>query len=110
MRRAGASLGSRQYVSIRYTERLADLGIAASVGSHGDSYDNALAETVNGLYKTELIHARSAWPSVTEVEFQTMNQVTWWNRDRLHAAFGYRTPDEIETAYYRSREPARTPA
>jgi len=62
-----------QYVSIRYTEHLADAGINASVGSAGDAYDNALAETVNGLYKTELIYAKPAWPTVTEVEFQTMN-------------------------------------
>ena len=61
-----------QYVSMRYTQRLTDAGIQASVGSRGDSYDNALAETVNGLYKTELIHARAAWPNVTEVEFHTM--------------------------------------
>lgn len=62
-----------QYVSIRYTEHLKDAGINASVGSAGDAYDNALAETVNGLYKTELIYASPAWPSVTDVEFQTMN-------------------------------------
>lgn len=61
-----------QYVSIRYTEHLANAGLTASVGSAGGAYDNALAETVNGLYKTELIYARPAWPSATEVEFETM--------------------------------------
>lgn len=98
-----------QYVSIRYTEHLAVAGIKASVGSRGDSYDNALAETVNGLYKAELIHARPAWPSVTEVEFATMNWVHWWNHQRLHQALGYSTPMEIETAYAQTREPSPAP-
>lgn len=97
-----------QYVSIRYSERLAEAGITGSVGTVGDSYDNALAEAVNGLYKAELIHARPAWPSVTEVEFQTMNWVDWWNNRRLHEALDYATPTEIEAAYYQSQnaEPA----
>lgn len=89
-----------QYVSIRYSEKLADLKMKASVGSVGDSYDNALAETVNGLYKAELIHKKTAWPSVTEVEFQTMCWVSWWNNTRLHENLGYKTPDEVETTYY----------
>jgi len=99
-----------QYVSIRYSERLAEAGITGSVGTVGDSYDNALAEAVNGLYKAELIHARPAWPSVTEVEFQTMNWVDWWNNKRLHEALDYATPTEIEAAYYQSQnaEPALT--
>lgn len=99
-----------QYVSIRYSERLAEAGITGSVGTVGDSYDNALAEAVNGLYKAELIHARPAWPSVTEVEFQTMNWVDWWNNRRLHEALGYATPAETEAAYYQSQkaEPALT--
>lgn len=91
-----------QYVSIRYSERLAHAGVTASVGTVGDSYDNALAEAVNGLYKAELIHARPAWPTTTEVEFQTMNWVTWWNTQRLHEALDYATPAEVETAYYQS--------
>ncbi|OSM44280.1 hypothetical protein BCY76_002785 [Nesterenkonia sp. PF2B19] len=99
-----------QYVSIRYSERLAEVGITGSVGTVGDSYDNALAEAVNGLYKAELIHARPAWPSTTEVEFQTMNWVNWWNTQRLHEALDYRTPAEAEAAYYQSHEPARAPA
>lgn len=98
-----------QYVSIRYTEHLAEAGIKASVGSRGDSYDNALAETVNGLYKTELIYARPAWPTVTEVEFATMNWVHWWNTERLHEALGYNTPQEIETAYDETRAHALNP-
>lgn len=99
-----------QYVSIRYTEHLAEAGVVASVGSRGDSYDNALAETVNGLYKAELIHARPAWPSVTEVEFETMRWVHWWNTQRLHEALEYRTPVETETAYYETRAVVPAPA
>ena len=95
-----------QYVSIRYTENLDDYGIAASVGSRGDSYDNALAETVNGLYKAELIHARPAWPTVTEVEFETMKWVHWWNTTRIHQALNYQTPNEYENTYYETRERA----
>lgn len=97
-----------QYVSIRYCERLMEMGITASVGTVGDSYDNALAEAVNGLYKAELIHARPAWPSTTEVEFQTMNWVNWWNNERLHESLSYKTPIETEIAYYQSR--TATPA
>lgn len=99
-----------QYVSIRYTEHLAEAGVQASVGSRGDSYDNALAETVNGLYKTELIYRKPAWPSVTEVEFETMRWVHWWNTQRLHEALGYNTPQEYETAYYETRARALAPA
>lgn len=95
-----------QYVSIRYSERLADAGIVGSAGTVGDSYDNALAEAVNGLYKAELIHARPAWPSATEVEFQTMNWVGWWNNHRLHATLGYATPAEVEAAHYQSGDAA----
>lgn len=99
-----------QYVSIRYCDRLREAGITASVGSVGDSYDNALAETVNGLYKAELIHARPAWPSTTEVEFETLKWVHWWNHERLHEALNYQTPTEYETTYYNTnvREKALT--
>ena len=89
-----------QYVSISYSDRLQEVGITASVGSVGDSYDNALAETVNGLYKAELIHARPAWPSTTEVEFETLKWVHWWNHERLHEALGYQTPTEYEANHY----------
>ncbi|RRD48119.1 hypothetical protein EII35_14250 [Arachnia propionica] len=98
-----------QYVSMRYTQRLTDAGIHASVGSRGDACDNALAETVNGLYKTELIHARAAWPSVTEVEFHTMCWVDWWNNQRLHETLDYHTPHEIEALYHQGRTSALTP-
>ena len=78
-----------QYCSIRYSERLADAGIAASVGSKGDSYDNALAETVNGLYKAELIWRRPRWRTVEEVELATADWVSFWNHRRLHSATDY---------------------
>lgn len=85
-----------QYVSIRYTDRLGDLGITPSVGTVGDSYDNALAETINGLYKTELIKARRPWRTVEEVEIATLDWVWWYNNTRLHSELGYRTPIEFE--------------
>jgi transposase InsO family protein len=83
---------SAQYLSIRYTERLAEVDAAGSVGSKGDSYDNALAETVNGLYKAELIHRRGSWRSADEVESATAAWVHWWNTERLHEACGYVPP------------------
>lgn len=89
-----------QYVAVAYTEKLTDHGIHPSVGSIGDSYDNALAETINGLYKTELIYSQPAWRSLTEVEFATMNWVHWWNTARLHEHLGHQTPAEVEAAYY----------
>lgn len=98
-----------QYVSIRYTEHLAKAGLTASVGSAGDAYDNALAETVNGLYKTELIYARPAWPSATEVEFETMNWVHWWNTTRVHEALDYQTPTEVEASYHMTQAHALSP-
>lgn len=98
-----------QYVSIRYTEHLAKAGLTASVGSAGDAYDNALAEAVNGLYKTELIYARPAWPSATEVEFQTMNWVYWYNTSRLHEALDYQTPTEVEADYHMTQAHALSP-
>lgn len=98
-----------QYTSIAYNEKLAHWGIKPSTGSVGDSYDNALAEAVNGLYKTELIYSQS-WASLTEVEFATMNWVHWWNHERLHEALGYRTPSEIITSYNQTRVNKLTPA
>ncbi|ADI67085.1 integrase core domain protein [Mobiluncus curtisii ATCC 43063] len=80
-----------QYTSIKYSEKLADYGIKSSTGTVGDSYDNALAETVNGLYKTELIYSQT-WETLSEVEFATMNWVHWWNNTRLHESLGYATP------------------
>jgi putative transposase len=90
-----------QYVSIRYTERLAEAGIEPSVGSRGDSYDNALAETINGLYKTELIHKRGPWKNRESVELATLNWVSWFNHQRLLGSIGYIPPVEAEAQYYR---------
>jgi putative transposase len=89
-----------QYVSIRYTERLAQAGIEPSVGSKGDSYDNALAETINGLYKAEVIHRRS-WPTRESVELATLEWVSWFNHHRLLGSIGYIPPAEAEANYYR---------
>jgi transposase InsO family protein len=97
-----------QYTSIAYSERLADYGIKSSTGSVGDSYDNALAETVNGLYKTELIYSQT-WRSCTEVEWATLNWVHWWNNIRLHEALGYTTPEEIITSYNQHQSAELTP-
>lgn len=89
-----------QYVSIRYSERLAEAGIEPSVGSRGDSYDNALAETINGLYKAELIHRRAPWTSRGSVELATLEWVAWFNQKRLHSSIGYIPPAEAEANYY----------
>lgn len=90
-----------QYVSIRYSERLAQAGIEPSVGSRGDSYDNALAETINGLYKAELIHRRAPWKSKAAVELATLEWVAWFNTKRLLEPIGYIPPAEAEANYYR---------
>jgi putative transposase len=89
-----------QYVSIRYTERLAEAGIEPSVGSVGDSYDNALAETINGLFKAELIHRRSPWRSAEAVELATLEWVDWFNNRRLLEPIGNIPPAEAEARYY----------
>ena len=91
-----------QYVSIRYTQRLAEAGIEPSVGSVGDSYDNALAETINGLYKAEVIHRRS-WKTLQEVELATLDWVDWFNHKRLLGPIGDIPPAEAEAAYYRQQ-------
>jgi len=98
-----------QYLAIRYTERLAEAGAVSSVGSRGDSYDNALAETIHGLFKTELIYRRGSWRGVDEVELQTARWVDWWNNRRLHSACAFVPPAEFEQAYYR-KSPANTTA
>ena len=90
-----------QYVSIRYTERLAEAGIEPSVGSRGDSYDNALAETINGLYKAELIHRRAPWKTKESVELATLHWVHWFNHQRLLEPIGYIPPAEAEANYWR---------
>ena len=89
-----------QYVSIRYTARLAQAGIEPSVGNKGDSYDNALTETINGLYKAELIHRRAPWKTVESLELATLEWVTWFNHQRLLESLGYISPAEAENRYY----------
>ena len=93
-------LESAQYVSIKYTERLAEAGIEPSVGSVGDSYDNALAETINGLYKAEVIHRRGPWRSFQAVEFATLEWADWFNNRRLLEPIGNIPPAEAEERYY----------
>jgi len=93
-----------QYLSIRYTERLAAAGLERSVGSVGDSYDNALAESVIGLYKTEVIRRRGPWRSIDGVEYATLEWVDWWNHRRLLEPSGYLPPAEYEAAYYRTQQ------
>lgn len=93
-----------QYLSIRYTERLAEAGIEASVGSVGDSYDNALAETVIGLFKTEVIHPRGPWRTLDAVEYATLEWVDWFNNRRLLESIGHVPPAEYEQAYHRLTE------
>ncbi len=93
-----------QYLAIRYTERLEDAGIAPSVGSVGDSYDNALAETINGLYKTEIIRRNGPWRNIEEVEFATLEWVDWFNNRRLLEPIGNIPPVELEQLYYERQE------
>ncbi|WP_296404838.1 IS3 family transposase, partial [Psychrobacter sp.] len=92
-----------QYLSIRYTDKMADSGVIASVGTTGDSYDNALAETVNGLYKSEVIeYLQQQWQGVSDVELATLEWVDWFNKTRLHSTIGYVSPFEFERRYYDS--------
>ena len=119
--RVGADLGGLvhhsdrgvQYLSIRYSERLAANDIVASVGSKGDSYDNALAESFNGLYKWELIYRQGPWRGLDDVEFATMTYVDWFNHQRLHGEItddaSYTTPAEFEALHYRQSQPALGP-
>ena len=89
-----------KYVGIRYSERLAEAGIAPSVGSNGDSFDNALGETINGLHKAELIHRRAPWKTKEAVEFATLEWVCWFNDHRLLEPIGYIPPAEAVANYY----------
>lgn len=99
-----------QYVSVAYTERLAEIGARPSIGSIGDSYDNALAETVNGLYKTELIRRRGPWRNAEHVELETLAWVEWFNNRRLHSELGDIPPAEFEHDHYaRTRATSKTP-
>ena len=93
-----------QYVSIRYTERLAQAGIEPSVGSRGDSYDNALAETINGLYKAEMVHHRGPWKTRESLELATLQWVHWFNHERLMENLGYIPPAEAEDNFYRQQQ------
>jgi transposase InsO family protein len=95
-----------QYLAIRYTERLAEAGAACSVGSRGDSYDNALAETIIGLYKTELIRRRGPWRGLDEVEYSTLEWVDWFNHRRLLEPIGDVPPAEFEVAFQRQEDPS----
>ena len=92
------------YVSIRYTERLSEAGIEPSVGSVSDSYDNALAETIIGLYKTEVIRQRGPWKNIDEVEYATLEWIDWFNNRRLFQPIGDVPPAEFGMAYYRKLE------
>jgi len=93
-----------QYLAIRYADRLADVGISPSVGSVGDSYDNTLAETINGLYKTEVIRRQGPWKHIEDVEFATLTWVDWFNHRRLLEPIGNVPPAEKEAAYYQQLE------
>jgi putative transposase len=99
-----------QYLSIRYTERLAEAGAVTSVGSRGDSFDNALAETIIGLYKAELIRRRGPWRGLDEVEYATLEWVDWFNHRRLLEPIGHVPPAEFEAAYHRKEDPSRAVA
>jgi putative transposase len=94
-----------QYLAIRYTERVAEVGAVTSVGSRGDSYDNALAESFNGLYKAELIHRRP-WRGLDDVEYETLEYIDWFNHRRLHGEIGMVPPAELEATHYHQSTPA----
>jgi transposase InsO family protein len=98
-----------QYISTLYGTRLNEHGILASTGTVGDSYDNALAETVNGAYKTELIHRSKPFETVQTLERATFQWVSWWNHERLHEHLGYQTPAEVEARYYETKATPVTP-
>ena len=97
-----------QYLAIRYTERLGEKGAVSSVGSKGDSYDNALAETIIGLYKTEVIYHRGGWKGIDDVSFSTLEWVDWFNHRRLLEPIGDVPPVEFEAAHYGEEVPSST--
>lgn len=99
-----------QYLAIRYTDRLLAAGIASSVGSRGDAYDNALAETINGLYKAEVIHHLGPWKGLEDVEYATLEWVAWYNSQRLMEPLGYLPPAEYEAQYHRAQADLPAPA
>jgi transposase InsO family protein len=100
----------KQYLSIRYTQRLAEAGIESSVGTVGDSYDNALAETINGLYKTEVIRRCGPWRNIEAVELATLDWVDWFNNRRLLEPLGWVPPAEYEMAFHRGQATAEKAA
>jgi putative transposase len=100
---------ARGVASVAYTDRLAELGIAPSVGSRGDSYDNALAEAVNAAYKTELTSRGKPWRCIDDVELSTAGWVAWYNQERLHETLGYVPPAEYEAALTGTSQPASPP-
>ena len=97
-----------QYLAIRYTERLAEAGAVTSVGSRGDSYDNALAETIIGLYKTELIRRRGPLKGLDQVEYATLEWVDWFNHRRLLEPIGHVPPAEFQVTFHRQEDPSHT--
>ncbi len=98
-----------QYTSIRYTDRLVEAGLQASIGTVADSYDNALAETVNGLYKAELVYWEGPWRGADDLELATLGWVDWFNHTRIHSSLNYATPAEVEAEYYRQHQAAEHP-
>lgn len=96
-----------QYTSIRYSERLAEAGIEPSVGSRGDSYDNAVAESVIGLYKGEWIYRKGPWRTFEQLEFATLEWIDWWNTTRLHGSIGDIPPHEFEEVFYATAAKAK---
>ena len=98
-----------QYTALRYSDRLAEVGAVASIGTVGDSYDNALAETVVGLYKNECVKIDGPFRSADDLELATLSWVHWFNENRLHSSIGYRTPIEAEEQYYREINPRQQP-
>lgn len=103
------SNAGRQYTAMAYTERLIGAGIAPSIGSVGDSFDNTLAETIIGLYKTEVIYQRERWDTLEHVEWETMRWVSWFNHQRLFGPIGFIPPAEHEANYYRHQPTPATP-
>jgi len=99
-----------QYTAIRYVDRLAEVGAIASIGTVGDSYDNAMAESINGLYKAECVKLEGPWKTVDSLELATADWVHYWNNNRLHTALGYQPPAEFEAAYYNEKQPQLQPA
>ena len=99
------SIDSGQYTSIRYTDRLADIGALPSIGTVGDSYDNAMAESTIGLYKSELVWPKGPWRTIEQLELATLVYIEWFYHRRLHGELGLNTPAEIEEQYYRHPRP-----